>query len=61
MELSNLVNAIFSDEDRDMMVMFVPEDVVEITTELNEITTTTQPLLPNDIASSALVLDTIVM
>ena len=59
-ELNNLVNAILSG---DMTVMFVPEDVVGITTELKDITNATQPLLPNDIISSAnssaLVLDTI--
>jgi len=69
-ELNSLVTATLSSEDRNVTVMFDPEDVVdiitemnEITTELKEITTTTQPLLPNDITSSAtssaLILDTI--
>ncbi|XP_065911114.1 adhesion G protein-coupled receptor L3-like [Dysidea avara] len=58
-ELRSLVNNIFIAENRDMTVMFIPEDVVDITTELDEITTTTQPILPNDISSSAEALDTI--
>jgi len=60
-ELSNLVNSIFSAEDRDMTVMFMPELIVEIASELDEITNNleSQPLLPNDISSSAITLDII--
>ena len=36
-----------------MTTKFMPEDEVDITTELDEITNTTQPTLPNDISSSA--------
>jgi len=60
-ELSNLVNSTFSAEDRDMTVMFMPELIVEIASELDEITNNSesQPLLPNDISSSAITLDII--
>jgi len=62
-ELSNLINSTFSAEDRDMTVMFMPEVIREIATELNEITNNSesQPLLPNDISSSAITLSIILM
>ena len=60
-ELSNLVNNTITSEDRDLTVMFMPETLVEIAIELNEITnlSESQPLLPNDISSSAITLDII--
>jgi len=59
LELLDLVNNTFIADDRDMTVMFMPEEIVDITNELNEITDTnfSQPLLPNDVSSSAEVLD----
>ena len=61
-ELSNLVNSTFAADDRDMTVMFMPELIVEIASELDEITNTSesQRLLPNDISSSAITLDIII-
>ena len=56
-ELSDIVNNTFTAEDRDMTVMFMPEEAVDIMVELNEITNTTKPLLPNDVSSSAEILD----
>ena len=60
-ELSNLVNRTFSAEDINMTVMFMPEQIAEIAIELNEITNNSesQPLLPNDISSSAITLSII--
>jgi len=60
-QLSNLVNSTFSAEDRDMTVMFMPELLVEIAVELHEITNNfeSQPLLTNDITSSAITLSVI--
>ena len=60
-ELSNLVSSAFSAEDRDMTVMFMPELIVEIVVELDEITNNleSQPLLTNDITSSAITLSVI--
>ncbi|XP_065903420.1 uncharacterized protein [Dysidea avara] len=61
-ELSNLVNNTITSENRDLTVMFMPEILVEIATELDEITnpSESQPLLPNDISSSAITLDIII-
>jgi len=56
-ELCDIVNNTFIAEDRDMTLMFIPEDAVDITIELDEITNISKPLLPNDVSSSAEVLD----
>ena len=52
-ELSNLVDSIFVNDDRDLTETFMPEVVEEIADELEMITNTTQPLLPNDVSSAA--------
>ena len=59
-ELSTVVENVFVAEDRDKTVMFMPEDVLDLIAEVEEITNTSQPLLPNDISISAKILDTIV-
>ena len=56
-ELNNLVNNVFVADDRDKIVEFMPEDVVDVMVELNVITSSSQPLLPNDIPIPAEVLD----
>ena len=62
LELLDLVNNTFVADDRDMTVMFMPVEIIDITNELNEITDTNvlQPLLPNDISSSAEILNIII-
>ena len=59
-ELVNLVQDMFVDDDRDLTQIFVPEVVEEIADELQEITDTIQPLLPNDATSAANTLDAII-
>jgi len=51
-ELSELVDNIFSSEVRDLTQAFEPEIIVDITTDLEDITNTTQPILPNDVTSA---------
>ena len=58
--LNNLVLNMFVDEDRDLTQTFMPEIVVELADELNEITNTTTPLLPNDVISTANTLNIII-
>ena len=60
-ELVNLVDSIFVDEDRDLTETFMPEIVEDIANELEGITNTTQPLLPNDVSSAANTLDAIIL
>jgi len=60
-ELLNLVDNIFVDEDRDLTQTFMPEIVEDIANELEGITNTTQPLLPNDVSSAANTLDAIIV
>ena len=60
-ELVDIVEGRFSAEDRDLTQMFMPESVVDIADELQEITNTTQPLLPNDVSSAATTLDAIIV
>ena len=52
-ELSKLVDSIFVNDDRDLTQTFMPEVVEDIADELQEITNTTRPILPNDVASAA--------
>jgi len=59
-ELVNLVENLFVSDDRDLTQTFMPEIVVDIADELQEITNTTQPLLPNDVSSAANTLDAII-
>ena len=59
-ELNTLVENSFVDDDRDLTQTFMPEVVVDIADELNEITNTSAPLLPNDVTSTANTLDIII-
>ena len=60
-ELNNLVASTFVDDDRDLTQTFMPEVVVDIADELNDITNTSTPLLPNDVTSTANTLNIIVL
>ena len=60
-ELNALVMNIFVDEERDLTQAFMAEDVVDIANELNSITNTSTPLLPNDIISATNTLDIIIL
>jgi len=55
-KLVNLVN----NEDKNLTQAFIPEEVEDIADELQEITNTTQPLLPNDVSSAANTLDALI-
>jgi len=61
-ELNNIVSSSLIFEDRDMTVEFMPKLLVEIATELDEITDTSksQPLLRNDITTSAITLNIVI-
>ncbi|XP_065903440.1 uncharacterized protein [Dysidea avara] len=59
-ELRYIAQGIFVNEDRDLTQTFMPEVVEDIADELQEITNTTQPLLPNDVSSAANTLDAII-
>jgi len=59
-ELINLVENLFVNDDRDLTQSFMPEVVEDIADKLQEITNTTQPLLPNDVSSAANTLDAII-
>ena len=58
--LNTLVASAFVQDDRDLTENFMPEVVVDIADELNEITNTSTPLLPNDIISTANTLNIII-
>ena len=60
-ELNDLVASVFVDEDRDLTQTFMPEVVVDIADELNDITNTSAPLLPNDVTSTANTLNIIIL
>ena len=60
-ELNDLVASTFVDEDRDLTETFMPEVVVDIADELNDITNTSAPLLPNDVTSTANTLNIIIL
>ena len=59
-ELVRVVKNRFVNEDRDLTQLFIPEAFVDIVNEQQEITNTTQPLLPNDLSSTAKTLDHII-
>jgi len=59
-ELNTLVANTFLADDRDLTVVFMPEGVEEIADELNEITNTSTPLLPNDVISTANTLNIVI-
>ena len=59
-ELNALVANMFVGDDRDLTENFMPEVVVNIADELNEITNTETPLLPNDVTSTVNTLDIII-
>ena len=48
------------DDDRDLTLTFMPGVVVDIADELNDITKTSTPLLPNDVISTANTLNIII-
>ena len=58
--LNALVENTFVNNDRDLTQVFMPEDVADIANQLNEITNTSNPLLPNDVTSTANTLDIII-
>ena len=58
--LNNLVANTFVNEDRDLTEAFMPGVVVDIADELNDITSTSTPLLPNDVTSTANTLNIII-
>ena len=60
-ELNDLVTTMFLDDDRDLTGTFMPEIVIEIADDLNAITNTSNPLLPNDVASTANTLNIIIL
>ena len=60
-KLNTLVTNMFINDDRDLTEVFMPEIVVDIADELNKITNTSTPLLPNDITSTANTLNTILL
>ena len=59
-ELNTLVASTFVGDDRDLTEDFMPEVVVDIADELNEITNTSTPLLPNDVTTTANTLNIII-
>ena len=59
-ELFRVVKNRFVNEDRDLTQPFIPETFVDIVNEQQEISNTTQPLLPNDLSSTANTLDHII-
>ena len=59
-QLNTLVENMFVDDDRDLTQTFMPEVVVDIADELNDITNTSTPLLPNDVTSTANTLNIII-
>lgn len=59
-ELNDLVTNVFVDDDRDLTENFMPEIIVEIADDLNNITDTSAPLLPNDVTSTASTLNIII-
>ena len=60
-ELDELVNAIFTSDDRDLTQTFESEVIVEITDDLADITNTTQPILPNDVSSASETLNIVLL
>ena len=58
--LSALVVNMFVGDDRDLTEVFMPQVVEDIADELNEITNTSTPLLPNDVTSTANTLNIII-
>ena len=60
-ELSDLVENVFSSEDRDLTQTFEPEIIVDITDDLEAITNTSQPILPNDVTSASETLNLVLL
>ena len=59
-ELNTLVERTFVNTDQDRRQVFMPEVVADIANELNEITNTSNPLLPNDVTLTAKTLNIII-
>ena len=51
----------FDDDDDGDLSAFMPEDLVDLADQLNEITNTSTPLLPNDIILTANALNNIIL
>ena len=58
--LNTLVVNMFVNDDRDLTEVFMPQVVEDIADELNEITNTSAPLLPNDVTLTANTLNIII-
>ena len=59
-EVERIVSNLLSADSRDLTITFNPEVVLNIGIQLGEITNTTRPLVPKDVASSANTLETVV-
>ena len=59
-ELNTLVTNMFVDDNRDLTQTFMPEVLVDIASELNNLTDTSTPLFPNDIISTTNILNIII-
>ena len=60
-KLNTLVANLFVSDDRDLTEVFMPEVVEDIANELNAITSTSTPLLPNDVTLTANTLNIIIL
>ena len=56
-----LITVVTNNDGGDLTDNFMPEDVVNIADQLNEITNTSTPLVPNDIISTANTLNIIIL
>ena len=59
-EVERIVLNLLSAGSRDLTIAFNPDVVVNIGTQLGEITNTTRPLVPRDLSSSASTLEIVV-
>ena len=59
-EVERIIFNLLSTDNRDLTIIFNPEVVLSIGTQLGDITNTTHPLVPKDISSAANTLETIV-
>ena len=61
MRAEELIAFVTINDDGDLTENFIPEDVVNLADQLNEITNTSTPLVPNDIISTANTLNIIIL
>lgn len=59
-ELNTLITNTFTDNNRDVTQSFMPESLVNIASELKNITNMSTSILPNDVSSTANTLDIII-